>query len=129
MFGIDQKFQRELKFEFKMLLENLFGKKHLYMTYVKKNIAPDFTIPSPISKQRPYWDEFVQYKTSEEGVSRVIKNQRNAQQKTYCRRNMVGSLPRGMPKVVDYRQTGAQATNEMVTQDTRFYPGLTAVRT
>ena len=34
-----------------------------------------------------------------------------------CRRNMVGSLPRGMPKVVDYRQTGAQATNEMVTQD------------
>jgi hypothetical protein len=34
-----------------------------------------------------------------------------------CRRNMVGSLPRGMPKVVDYRQTGAQATNEMMTQD------------
>ena len=34
-----------------------------------------------------------------------------------CRRNMVSSLPRGMPKVVDYRQTGAQATNEMVTQD------------
>jgi len=27
MFGIDQKFQRELKFEFKMLLENLFGKR------------------------------------------------------------------------------------------------------
>ena len=26
-----------------------------------------------------------------------------------CRRNMVGSLPRGMPKVVDYRQTDAQA--------------------
>jgi hypothetical protein len=35
----------------------------------------------------------------------------------HCQRNMVGSLPRGMPKVVDYRQTGAQATNEMVTQD------------
>ena len=35
----------------------------------------------------------------------------------HCRRNMVGSLPRGMPKVVDYRQTGAQATNKMVTQD------------
>ena len=34
-----------------------------------------------------------------------------------CRRNMVSSLPRGMSKVVDYRQTGAQATNEMVTQD------------
>ena len=34
-----------------------------------------------------------------------------------CRRNMVDSLPRGMPKVVDYRQTDAQATNKMVTQD------------
>ena len=34
-----------------------------------------------------------------------------------CRRNMVVSLPRGMPKVVDYRQTDAQATNKMVTQD------------
>ena len=34
-----------------------------------------------------------------------------------CQRNMVGSLPRGMPKVVDYRQTDAQATNKMVTQD------------
>ena len=34
-----------------------------------------------------------------------------------CRRNMVGSLPMGMPKVVDCRQTDAQATNKMVTQD------------
>ena len=30
---------------------------------------------------------------------------------------MVGSLSRGMLKIVDYRQTGAQAMNEMVTQD------------
>jgi hypothetical protein len=29
-----------------------------------------------------------------------------------------------MPKVVDYRQTGVQATNEMVMQNnTGFYPG------
>ena len=35
----------------------------------------------------------------------------------HCRRNMVGSLPKGMPKVVDYRQTDTQATNKMVTQD------------
>ena len=33
----------------------------------------------------------------------------------HCRRNMIGGLPRGMPKVVDYRQTGAQATNKMMT--------------
>ena len=32
-----------------------------------------------------------------------------------CRRNMVGSLPRGMP--VDCRQTDEQATNKTLTQD------------
>ena len=35
----------------------------------------------------------------------------------HYRQNMVGSLPRGMPKVVDYRQTDAQAPNKTVTQD------------
>jgi hypothetical protein len=43
---------------------------------------------------------------------------------------MVSSLPRRMPKVVNCRQTGAQATNLMVTQDnTRgFYLGSAIVR-
>ena len=42
----------------------------------------------------------------------------------HCRQNLVGSLPRGMPKVVDCRQTGVQATNGMVMQNnTRVYPG------
>jgi hypothetical protein len=41
-----------------------------------------------------------------------------------CRQNLVGSLPRGMPKVVDCWQTGVQATNEMVMQNnTWVYPG------
>ena len=35
----------------------------------------------------------------------------------HYQQNMVSSLPRGMSKVVDYRQTDAQATNKMVTQD------------
>ena len=30
----------------------------------------------------------------------------------HCRRNMVDSLPRGMPKVVDYRQIDAQAPKQ-----------------
>jgi hypothetical protein len=42
----------------------------------------------------------------------------------HCRQNLVGSLPRGMPKVVDCRQIGVQATNEMVMQNnTRVYLG------
>ena len=36
----------------------------------------------------------------------------------HCRRKLVGSLPWGIPMVVVYRQTGVQATNLMVTQDT-----------
>jgi hypothetical protein len=47
----------------------------------------------------------------------------------HCRRKLVGSLPWGRPMVVVYRQTGAQATNSMVTQDTDkgFYPCSVAV--
>jgi hypothetical protein len=41
-----------------------------------------------------------------------------------CRQNLVDSLPRVMPKVVDCQQTGVQATNEMVIQNnTRVYLG------
>jgi len=36
----------------------------------------------------------------------------------HYRRKLVGSLPWGIPMVVVYRQTGAEATNLMVTQDT-----------
>ena len=36
----------------------------------------------------------------------------------HCRRKLVGSLPWTIPTVVVYRQTGAQATNLMVTEDT-----------
>ena len=36
----------------------------------------------------------------------------------HCRQKLVGNLPWGIPMVVDYRHTGAQATNSMVTQDT-----------
>jgi len=36
----------------------------------------------------------------------------------HCQRKLVDSLPWGIPMVVVYRQTGAQAANSMVTQDT-----------
>jgi hypothetical protein len=42
----------------------------------------------------------------------------------HCWQNLVDNLLRGIPKVVDCRQTGVQATNEMVMQNnTRVYPG------
>ena len=36
----------------------------------------------------------------------------------HCRRKLVGSLPWGIPTVVNCQQSGTQATNFMVTQDT-----------
>jgi len=36
----------------------------------------------------------------------------------HYRRKLVSSLPCGIPTIVVYQQTGAQATNSMVTQDT-----------
>ena len=41
--------------------------KSLYTKYVKKNLTPNFNTSGPLAKLRPYWNDFVQYKTSEEG--------------------------------------------------------------
>jgi hypothetical protein len=51
------------------------------------------------------------------GGSYVVTWESDASSSDDCQQNMVGSLPRGMPKVVDCRQIDAQATNKMVTQD------------
>ena len=53
----------------------------LYTKYVKKNLTPNFNTRGPLAKLRPYWNDFVQYKTSEEGEERVRRNQENARQK------------------------------------------------
>ena len=42
-------------------------KKRLYQDYIKKNMTPDFNSPN-YAKLRPFWDDFVRFKMSEEGA-------------------------------------------------------------
>jgi len=54
-------------------------KKKLYKTFVAHDRTPDFTNKSYV-KLRPFWNEFVEFKNSEEGQAWMIKNQENAKQ-------------------------------------------------
>ena len=69
--------------------------KSLYTKYVKKNLTPNFNTRAPLTKLRPYWNDFVQYKTSEEAEERVRSNQENARQKVY--HHGMGSLATRQP--------------------------------
>jgi len=60
----------------------------LYNKFVKKNETPNFNLKQYV-KLRAFWDDFVQYKTSEEGEERAIRNQENASKNTY--HNHMGS--------------------------------------
>ena len=57
-------------------------KKTLYKTFDAQGRTPDFTNKAYV-KLRSFWDEFVEFKNSEEGQVRTIKNQENAKQKQY----------------------------------------------
>jgi hypothetical protein len=52
-------------------------KKNLYNKFIKKNETPEFNTKAYV-KQRPFWNDFVQYKTSEEGDALVRRNKENA---------------------------------------------------
>jgi len=47
---------------------------------------------------RPFWDEFVEFKNSEEGQARMIKNQENAKQKQYHHHLGSGGYRTAIPK-------------------------------
>ena len=74
----------------KMATQFQCWKKRLYTEFVKKNLTPNFNAIGPYSKLRPYWNEFVEYKKSEEGEARALKNQQNARQKEYHHRTGSG---------------------------------------
>ena len=61
----------------KMATQFQTWKKSIYTKYVKKNVTPNFNTSGPLAKLRPYWNDFVQYKTSKEGEERVRRNQEN----------------------------------------------------
>jgi len=52
-------------------------KKNLYNKFIKKNETPNFNTKVYV-KLRPFWNDFMQYKTSEEGEALVRRNKENA---------------------------------------------------
>jgi len=57
-------------------------KKNLYTKFVKKNETPNFSTKVYV-KLKPFWDEFVQYKTSEESEAIIRRKKENAAKKKY----------------------------------------------
>jgi len=57
-------------------------KKNLYTKFVKKNVMPIFSTKAYV-KLRPFWDEFVQYKTSKQSEAIIRRNKENAAKKKY----------------------------------------------
>ena len=70
----------------------------LYTKYAKKNLTPNFNTRGSLAKLRPYWNDFVQYKTSKEGEERVRRNQENTRQKVYHHSMGSGGYTTAIPK-------------------------------
>ena len=71
-------------------------KKTLYKTFVAR---PDTRFHQQgLVKLRHFWDEFVEFKNSEEGQARMIKNQENAKQKQYHHHLGSGGYRTAIPK-------------------------------
>ena len=54
----------------------------MYNKFIKKNETLDFNTKAYV-KLRPFWNDFVQYKTSEEGEGLVRRNKENVARKRY----------------------------------------------
>ena len=68
-------------------------KKNLNKDYVKKGLTPDFE--KNFKNQRPYWEAFVQYKSSEDSEKKTAQAKENASKKkalpsSWARRICVG---------------------------------------
>ena len=56
-------------------------KKNLTKNYIKQGKTSEFT--GELAKQRDHWDAFVEYKSSELGIQKVVKAKKNASKKVY----------------------------------------------
>ena len=56
-------------------------KKKLNNDYVKKGLTPDFE--KDFKNQRPYWEAFVQYKSSEDSEKKTAQAKENASKKKH----------------------------------------------
>ena len=71
-------------------------KKNLNKDYVKKSLTPDFE--KNFKNQRPYWDAFVQYKSSEDSEQRTAQAKENASKKKHFHHLGQGGYKAAIPK-------------------------------
>src|SRR5215216_6834445 len=72
-------------------------KKRLHLDYVVKEKTPDFK-KTQFQKIKPFWAEFVEYKTSEKAKEMSAKNKLNAANKKYHHTMGQGGYRDGIPK-------------------------------
>ena len=104
----------------KMATQFQTWKKQLYNKYIKQNKTPNFNEErGPIQKARPYWDEFVQYKLSEESEQRILRNKENAAKKRYHHRMGSGGYKTMEPK---WEKMEADLMTKNIIPDTANWP-------
>ena len=69
----------------------------MYKKFILKNETPNFNAKAFV-KLESHWDDFVQYKTSQESEERVMRNHQNARQKQYHHRMGSGGYKSAIPK-------------------------------
>ena len=74
-------------------------KKNLNKDYVKKGLTPDFE--KDFKNQCPYWDAFVQYKSSEDSEQRTTHAKENASKKKTLPSSWPGRLQGGYSEVAE----------------------------
>jgi hypothetical protein len=107
----------------KMATQFQTWKKQLYNKYIKQNKTPNFNEErGPIQKARPYWDDFVQYKLSEESEQRILRNKENAAKKRYHHRMGSGGYKTMEPK---WEKMEADLMAKNIIPDTANWPERT----
>ena len=70
-------------------------KTKLNKNYVKKNLTPDF---DDYPKLKPFWDDFVEYKKSEEALHMSERNKANSEKNVYPHRLGTGGYRKKIPE-------------------------------